>query len=167
MTTLRLIKKGKVLESEAIRDHYDVHEVMKFLGSEEREKFYVLHLSATNKLLAMELVAVGTLTHSNIHPREVFKAAIYNNSANIICVHNHPSGDVEPSSQDLLMTKRLEAAGELLGIKVLDHIIIGFKAVCSIKDYLEKQTKKAIKGRPEAAKRILKQYVASKKAGLL
>lgn len=167
MTTLRLITEGTALESELIQDYYDVYRIMKFMGKEEREKFYVLHLSAKNRVLAMELVAVGTLTDSNIHPREVFKAAVHNNSAKIICIHNHPSGDVTPSLLDLAMTERLKAAGELLGIEVLDHIIIGFEAVCSINEYLENQRQKGKNSRKFAKERLIGRISELRKAGLL
>ena len=77
----------------------------------------------------MHTVSMGSLTASIVHPREVFKAAILANTAAIVCGHNHPSGDVQPSREDRAMTKRLVDAGKLLGIEVLDHIIIGREGV--------------------------------------
>lgn len=167
MTTLRLIKKGTISETEPIYDYLDVYKLMKFMGREEREKLYVLHLSAKHKVMAKELVSVGTLTQSLICSREVFKGAVLNNSAAIICVHNHPSGDVTPSNEDIGITRRLEAAGDILGIPVLDHVIIGDKAICSIKGYLGKRKSNTARSRIAANKRTLKQVAELRRVGVL
>lgn len=132
MTTLRLIKENVSTKSTPIKSPGDVYRLMKFLAKEEREKTYVLHLNCRQEVVAMELVSVGTLTHSVIHPREIFKAAILNNSHRIICVHNHPSGDISPSADDKSMTHLLKNAGNLLGIPLADHVIIGSKGFTSI-----------------------------------
>jgi len=95
------------------------------LSGLDKECFMVLHLDSKNKVIKDEVVSMGTLNGSLIHPREVFKSAIKESANSIIFVHNHPSGDPEPSQEDTEMTKRLFDAGELLNIKVLDHIIIG------------------------------------------
>jgi DNA repair protein RadC len=76
-------------------------------------------------VIGFNLVAIGTLTSALVHPREVFKAAILANAAAIILVHNHPSGDPEPSAEDRALTSRLKEAGEILGIRILDHVVIG------------------------------------------
>lgn len=94
------------------------------IGNKDREHFVTLHLDARNRIIAAEIVAVGILTSCLVHPREVFKGAILNGAAAIICGHNHPSGDVTPSSEDVDLEKRLRAAGELLGMHVLDFIIV-------------------------------------------
>lgn len=107
---------------------------------------YALHLDAKNRIIAMELVSVGTLTNSILHPREVFKGAILNNSASIFLVHNHPSGDAEPSGDDLSVTERCKDAGELLGIEVLDHVIIGASKYASIKLHSEAAANKRERG---------------------
>ena len=91
----------------------------------DREEFLVLLLDGKNKLLGFNVVSIGNLTGSLTHPREVYKAAILGNAASIILLHNHPSGDPIPSQEDLEITKRLRESGEILGIKVLDHVIIG------------------------------------------
>jgi DNA repair protein RadC len=96
------------------------------LSKVDREHFVVLHLNSKNKVKKYETVAIGTLNQTLIHPREVFKSAIRENSNSIILVHNHPSGDVSPSDEDIKITDRLMKAGELLCIKVLDHVIVGF-----------------------------------------
>lgn len=80
------------------------------------------------------LVSQGSLTASVVHPREVFNPAIRDSAAAVICVHNHPSGDPQPSQEDRVLTRRLAEAGRLLGIQVLDHIIIGRQAYMSFAD---------------------------------
>jgi DNA repair protein RadC len=84
-----------------------------------------LCLNTKNKVAGAHIISQGSLSASIVHPREVFKAALLNNSASIILAHNHPSGDPEPSREDVETTKRLVEAGEILGIRVLDHVIIG------------------------------------------
>ncbi len=133
MITLRVIKKGYASEQEQILHPGVLHNSMKFLENEDREKFYVLHLDAKMRILGKELIAVGTLTNSLIHPREVFKGAILNNSAYIILVHNHPSGDATPSENDIKITEKLINLGELLGVEVIDHVIIGCNTLISMK----------------------------------
>ena len=90
----------------------------------DREKFICMHLNIKNQIISFEIVSTGSLTNSIVHPREVYKGAILSNSASVIFMHNHPSGDPEPSIDDIEITKRLEKAGEILGINVLDHIIV-------------------------------------------
>src|SRR6185369_694096 len=91
----------------------------------DREEFVVILLDAKHKLLGFHVVSVGSLTASVVHPREVFKVAILGNAAALILLHNHPSGDATPSAEDLQITQRLQEVGEVIGIKVVDHIIIG------------------------------------------
>src|SRR5262245_21591825 len=91
----------------------------------DREEFVVLLLDAKSKLLGFHVVSVGSLTSSLVHPREVYKIAILGNAAAIILLHNHPSGDPTPSAEDLHITQRLCQIGEVLGIRVLDHVVIG------------------------------------------
>jgi DNA repair protein RadC len=90
----------------------------------DREAFWVLHLNTRNRIIEKELVSLGTLNASLVHPREVFRRAIVNSAAAIITVHNHPSGDPAPSVEDRQIWERLNKAGELLGIEVLDHMVI-------------------------------------------
>jgi len=100
----------------------------------DREHFLVVHLDARNRPLTYETVSIGCLSASIVHPREVFKAAILANAASMILAHNHPSGDITPSREDLELTERLVKAGELLGIEVKDHIIIGQDGYLSLKE---------------------------------
>jgi DNA repair protein RadC len=91
----------------------------------KKEEFHCALLDAKNKFVKDYRVSEGTLTGSLIHPREAFREAIRESAASVIFVHNHPSGDPSPSREDISITDRLVNAGELLGIKVLDHVIIG------------------------------------------
>ena len=104
------------------------------LSGVDKEHFMILHLDTRNKIIKDEIVSVGTLNSSLIHPREVFKSAIKESANAIILVHNHPSGDAEPSEEDKKITDILFKAGELLSIKVLDHVIIGKDSWHSFKD---------------------------------
>lgn len=104
---------------------------MQFL---EKEHFKVVFLDSRLRIIKEETVFIGSLNSSVIHPREIFKAALRENAAAVVFVHNHPSMDPEPSDEDILVTKELVEAGELLGIKVVDHIIIGGKEFFSFKD---------------------------------
>ena len=112
-------------------------DVVAFVGlklkKEQREHFLVLLLNARHEVMGRETVSIGSLNASIVHPREVFKPAITTSAASIILVHNHPSGDPEPSEEDLSITKRLVEAGELLGIGVLDHVIIAERGVVSLR----------------------------------
>ena len=109
-----------------INEPKDIAHIIKpLLWDADREHCLVIMLNGKNRITAINTVSIGTLTSSLVHPREVFKPAILTNAASIILAHNHPSGDPMPSEDDLNITIRLKAAGELLGISVLDHIIIG------------------------------------------
>lgn len=94
------------------------------IRKEKREHFIALILDNQNRVLKKQDVSIGTTNSSLVHPREVFREAIKLNATGIICLHNHPSGSIEPSNEDLSITKRLKDAGELLGIVVYDHIIV-------------------------------------------
>ena len=91
----------------------------------KQEYFYTLYLDNHNKLLEERLLFIGTLTKSNIHPREIFKYAYLNNSSNIILIHNHPSNEILPSKEDIFITKKIIEIGKIQGINVIDHLIIG------------------------------------------
>jgi len=95
------------------------------LKDKKKEHFYALLLDSKNRIIKEELISVGTLNSSLVHPREVFKEAIKNSANAIILVHNHPSGDCEPSAEDLEITEKMKEAGEIVGVKVLDHVLVG------------------------------------------
>ena len=96
-----------------------------YIGEADREVFVVAMLTIRHRVLGLHTVSVGCLTSSLVHPREVFKPAILAGSAALIVAHNHPSGDPEPSAEDVALTRRLSAAGTLLGIQILDHVVLG------------------------------------------
>ena len=103
------------------------------LKGKKKEYFLALLLDTRNQLIRVAEISVGSLDSSIVHPREVFKEAISASAASVIFVHNHPSGDTEASEDDIMLTKRLAEAGELVGIDVLDHIIIGGRSYVSMK----------------------------------
>ena len=96
-----------------------------YIGEVDREVFVVAMLTVRHRVIGLHTVSVGCLTSSLVHAREVYKPAILAGSAAILAAHSHPSGDPEPSSEDVALTRRLAAAGELLGIELLDHLILG------------------------------------------
>ena len=106
-------------------DPAQVFNLFSFLQQETKEYMLALHLSGKNTIICVDVVSVGTLNQSLIHPRELFKTALLSSAAAIILVHNHPTGDPSPSREDLSITKRLKEAGEIIGIRILDHIICG------------------------------------------
>jgi DNA repair protein RadC len=108
-------------------------EVNSQLKGKKKEHFLVLCLDTRNRLIDRKLVSMGSLDTSIVHPREVFKEAISSCAASVVFAHNHPSGDPEPSKEDVELTRRLVRAGEILGIDVLDHIIICDKSFVSLK----------------------------------
>ncbi len=103
-------------------------------GARPVETFGLLALDVRHRLKKEAVVSVGCLTSSLVHPREVFQEAIASRAAAIVLFHNHPSGDPEPSAEDLALTRRLAAAGTLLGIEVLDHVILGAGRFVSLKE---------------------------------
>lgn len=109
----------------AVRGPDDVCAAVRGLEHADRESLYALHLDTKNRVIGVEEIAKGTLSAVETTPREVFKGAILSNANAIIMVHNHPSGDPSPSSADVEFTKRLGAAGKLLGIPLRDHVIVG------------------------------------------
>ncbi|MBU5427218.1 DNA repair protein RadC [Tissierella pigra] len=121
--------KVKINEPSTIANLY--MDEMRYL---QKEHFRIALLDTKNQIIVTEEISVGTLNASIVHPRDVFKAAIKRNSNSMILVHNHPSGDPKPSNEDINITNRLVEAGNLIGIKVLDHIIIGDNRYISFKE---------------------------------
>ena len=113
-------------------------ELFKIISSKinnySKEHFYVISLDIRNNYIGIDEISVGTLTASLVHPRETFESAIKRHAAQIIIAHNHPSGETDPSEDDLKITKRLVEAGKIMGIEVLDHIIITNKGYLSFKE---------------------------------
>jgi len=102
-----------------------IHDIFGFLKYETKEHFITLHVDAKNKIQCIDRVSTGSQSQAIVHPREVFKTALLSSAAAIVLIHNHPSGDPAPSREDREITRRLKEAGDLLGIRVLDHIIVG------------------------------------------
>ena len=127
-----LSSRRRILSS---KDVYDVYRhFMPYFQGLKKEVFKLLMLDGKNRIFSEYLVSEGCLTSSIVHPREVYIQAIKSSAAAVIFLHNHPSGDASPSPEDIDITKRLVAAGDLLGIKVLDHVIIGEKEYISFAD---------------------------------
>ncbi len=118
----------------AIKSPEDVANIVRSqLKGKKREHFLVLCLDTRNRLINCRPVSMGSLDTSVVHPREAFKEAVSSSAASVIFVHNHPSGDPEPSKEDIELTKRLAEAGKIVGIEVLDHIIVCDKDYLSLK----------------------------------
>ncbi|PIR57719.1 MAG: hypothetical protein COU71_02660 [Parcubacteria group bacterium CG10_big_fil_rev_8_21_14_0_10_38_31] len=120
--------KGK--KSSILLSPKDVWERMEDIRGSKKEHFVVLYLDSRNQEIQREVISVGTLNESLVHPREVFESAIKNNAASIILAHNHPSGDLEPSEADIEITKKLIHAGKILDIRIADHVIVSNSPGC-------------------------------------
>ncbi|MDA2933707.1 DNA repair protein RadC [Acidobacteria bacterium AH-259-D05] len=127
-----LVKDAPVVPAEiqpfvgvSFRSSADIYRLFKGLASMPVETFLVLHLDGKNRLVGMTTCSIGSMTSSLVHPRDVFRPAIANLTAGLIFMHNHPSGDPAPSEEDIGITRRLCEVGKIVGIRCLDHIIIG------------------------------------------
>jgi DNA repair protein RadC len=112
----------------------DVFNELKDIRNHKKEHFVVFYLDSRSQEIKRETISVGTLNANLVHPREVFEPAIKNSAAQIIIAHNHPSGDTEPSEDDLTITKRLLEAGKIIGIDIIDHVIIAKNGYISLKE---------------------------------
>ncbi len=140
---IQLVRESRPTKEYIITGPEDVYKLVKDeLKNSDRELFLSIQLNTRNRVLGINVVSVGTLNASMVHPREVFKPAILQNAAGIVIAHNHPSETDEPSEEDLAITSKLSNAGELLSIDVLDHIIVGK----SFYSFLEKGLIKNKKG---------------------
>jgi DNA repair protein RadC len=121
----RIQIQSKWMSDQKITSPQDVADIfIPLLRDEVKEKFLIVCLNSANKIIRYEVISIGSLNSSVVHPREVFKAAIDNNSASIILIHNHPSGNPEPSNEDISITKKIVESGKIMDIPVFDHIII-------------------------------------------
>ncbi len=131
----RRVARSRLPEAPAISSPRDAANLlMEELRHHREEHFIVLFLNTKNRVIARQTLSIGSLNASVVHPREVFRAAIRRSSASILCAHNHPSGDPTPSPEDIQLTRRLAEAGQLIGIEVLDHIVIGDNRFVSLKE---------------------------------
>jgi DNA repair protein RadC len=137
MACMELGRRAFCVESELsalVKQPEDAAALTRELSVARKEHFCTLYLDTRNRLIKKETISIGTLNASLVHPREVFHPAVECLAASVILVHNHPSGDAEPSREDLLLTKRLVAAGEIMGIDVLDHVIVARRSFVSLKE---------------------------------
>lgn len=127
IVSLKLVKESSVLyETRKISSPYDAYKLIKnFLIDSDREKFVVVCLDVKNQPVNISVVSIGSVSSTIVHPREVFKVAMLSNASKIICFHNHPSGNLKCSKEDENITNRLKECGEILGIELVDHIIVG------------------------------------------
>lgn len=112
----------------------DIFESMKDIRNLKKEHFIALYLDTRNQEITREIISIGTLNASLVHPREIFEPAIRHLASSIILIHNHPSGDPEPSKEDITLTNKLREAGKILGIEIMDHIVIVKDQYLSFKD---------------------------------
>ena len=131
-----LVRDDEYDEVIKINNESDAYELVKDeLVNSDREMLLSVMLTVKNDLIGVETVSIGSITASTTTPRDIFKSAILANAVAIIVCHNHPSGELVPSKNDIEITKQLIAAGELLGIKVLDHLIVSNQGYKSLRDY--------------------------------
>lgn len=121
----RILSKTKWFSQQKISSPQDIADIfVPLLRDDVKEKFIVVCLNSANRIIKHEIISVGNLNSSVVHPREIFKVAIDNSSASIILIHNHPSGNPEPSNEDIQITKKVVESGKILDIPVFDHLII-------------------------------------------
>jgi DNA repair protein RadC len=131
----RRIERRKLVAGTAMRGPVDIfRHFQPNLRDLRQERFAVVLLDARHRVMRTEVVSQGTLTASLVHPREVFRPALRDAAAALVLVHNHPSGDPTPSREDREVTIRLSRAGEILGVRVLDHVILAERGYCSLRE---------------------------------
>ena len=126
---LRMVKESSLYGMKRFSQPWEAVELVRPLfGMADREMVVVMSLSTKLEPLALEVAAVGWINACSVDVRDIFKHSLLNNAAYVVCFHNHPSGEPEPSQEDKLLTKRIEDCGRLLGILLIDHIIVGRQA---------------------------------------
>ncbi|MEA3513654.1 MAG: DNA repair protein RadC [Campylobacterota bacterium] len=134
ISAIELSKRYLIKQNKKISSAKDVYEELSDYHSKKQEYFLSIYLDGANHICQTSVITIGTLNQSLVHPREVFAPAIENRCASIIVAHNHPSGILKPSDEDLAVTKRLKDSGKLLGIALLDHVIFSSTGYLSLKD---------------------------------
>jgi len=137
LASQELVKRALKIQDSGLPIVQSINDVILQVGyirEKTREHFVAIYLNARNELLFRKHIFIGTLNASLVHPREIFSEALRHNAASVILVHNHPSGDPEPSEDDLEITKRISEAGKIMGIDVLDHVIITKNKIFSFKE---------------------------------
>lgn len=121
----RILSQSKWFSDQKVTSPQDIADIfIPLLRDDNKERFIVVCLNSSNKIIKHETISIGNLNSSVVHPREIFKVAIDNSSASIILIHNHPSGNPEPSNEDISITKKIVESGKILDIPVFDHLII-------------------------------------------
>jgi len=133
--SIELTKRFLLKEGIKIKSPEEVLKLVNELRNKKQEYFITITIDGASGLIKKRIVFIGTLNQSIVHPREIFSAAITDHAAGVIFVHNHPSGFVQPSKEDILITHRLFKVGELVGINVIDHIIISKNDYYSFKEH--------------------------------
>lgn len=136
IVSLKMVRDSTIhYQNRHIRSPEDSYNIIRtFLEDSDREMFVMMALDVKNQPTNIQIAHIGSLNASIVHPREIMKIAILSNSASIIVFHNHPSGITKPSPEDLEVTQRLKEAGQILGIELLDHLIIGDNTFLSFKE---------------------------------
>lgn len=131
----RINKEVDSINNIKIKSSNDIFNYYKCIFlKEKQEKFYCIYLNSSNKVINTKLLFTGTINKSNVYPREIFKEAYLNDAVSIICIHNHPTGNVNPSKNDIDITEQIKLIGLMMEIKLLDHIIIGKENYYSFMD---------------------------------
>ncbi|MFC7684530.1 DNA repair protein RadC [Ureibacillus sp. GCM10028918] len=138
---LAAIELGRRLSQKQVDERFTIRSpqdaatfLMPEMSSLQQEHFVVLFLNVKNQVLHKQTIFIGSLNSSIVHPREIFREAVKRSAASIICSHNHPSGNATPSPEDIEVTKRLQEAGYIIGIELIDHVIIGDHQFISLKE---------------------------------
>lgn len=134
LSSIELSRRYLIKQNKKITSAKDVYEELKEYHNKKQEYFLALYLDGANHLIQTKIITIGILNQSLVHPREVFSYAIEKRCASIIVAHNHPSGILEASSEDINVTKRLKESGKILGIELLDHLIITNDGFVSLKE---------------------------------
>jgi len=134
LSAIELSKRYLIKQNKKIRDADDIYNELLEYKNKKQEYFIVITLDGANHIIEKRVVSIGILNRSLVHPREVFADAISDRAASIVIAHNHPSGLLEASNEDILITKRLQESAKLLGIELLDHIIVSKNGYLSMKD---------------------------------
>lgn len=138
---LAAVELGRRLAQKQVESRFTIRSpqdaatfLMPDMSSLQQEHFVALFLNVKNQVLHKQTIFIGSLNSSIVHPREIFREAVKRSTASIICAHNHPSGNPTPSPEDIEVTKRLQEAGYIIGIEVIDHVIIGDHQFISLKE---------------------------------
>ena len=134
LSSIELSRRYLIKQNKKITSAKDVYEELKEYHNKKQEYFLALYLDGANHLIQTKIITIGILNQSLVHPREVFSYAIEKRCASIIVAHNHPSGILEASNEDINVTKRLKESGKILGIELLDHLIITSDGYLSLKE---------------------------------